>query len=119
MSMNDSYTFESFIHGYHVFKDRWRAEVGQELTVAHEANNREDKHAIGIYRDGDVMGHAPREYSRVLHFFLNRGGAISVRVTGLKVYRGLGYGLEIPALYTFRGSQKDMKALPSLLKKKH
>ena len=116
-SVNTSFIFSSFIRGFHVFKDRWDPQIGEILRVDHERNNSEDKNAIAIYKQKQIVGHAPREFARVMRFFLKRGGQISVEVKGKRVNRGLGFGLEIPANFIFNGNVSDTSKLKSLLKK--
>ena len=66
-------------------------------------------------KKGDLIaGHMPQTNSKVLAFFIRRGGSINAKVTG-KHQRGV--GLEVPCTYTFIGSEKDTRALPFLLEK--
>ena len=50
---------EGVVRGYHVYKEVWRL-VGQFPVLA-EPTNRYDKRAVAIYRDGEIVGHVPRE----------------------------------------------------------
>ena len=111
------YTFLNFIRGYHVYKDTWTPKVNETLDIKHEPGNICDKHAMAVLKNGTIIGHAPQEYSRVMHFFITRGGTITATVTGEKLNRGQGLGLEVPALYTFRGNEKDTNTLKNLLMK--
>jgi hypothetical protein len=86
------------------------------LTLAHEKDNKSDKFAIAVRKNGKVVGHAPRENAKIMYFYLKRGGHISVTVTGTKVNRGEGVGIEVPGTYKFVGTEKDTKGLAKLLK---
>lgn len=109
------FAFKSTIRGFHVYKAIWKPEIGQILDCVHEKDNTEDRHAVAVIHKGEVVGHVPRENSKVCRFFLQRGGNLTVSVTGHKFNAGT--GLEIPGLYTFKSNSKtDIEALPSLLK---
>ena len=56
-----SFDFPSFIRGYHIFKDIWDPQMNEVLQCKHEKGNSADKFAIGIVRNGTVVGHAPRD----------------------------------------------------------
>ena len=60
--MNDNFYFESNING-HFIKDRWQAEVGDQLTVDYKVND--DKQVIRIFKDGDVVGRASCNHSKL------------------------------------------------------
>ena len=44
---------ESVVRGHHIYKEVWRAVIGQELPVLSEPNNHHDR-AVAIYMDGEV-----------------------------------------------------------------
>ena len=108
----------SFIRGYHIYKDTWTPTIGEELNCEVEPNNKFDKYAVCVKNDSHIVGHMPREISRICTFFLKRGGRIIARITGQRVNRGLTLGLEVPAIFIFRGPQEDINNLPKLLLKK-
>ncbi len=51
--------------------------------------------------NGDVVGHVPKKFSRIFHFFLLRGGSIEAVVTGPRQYASDLHqgGLDIPCTY--------------------
>ena len=62
------------------------------------------------------MGHVPANVSSIFYHFLSREGNYgTVKVTGSRVNRGAGYGLEIPCLYTLFGSTKYLQRLATLV----
>ena len=111
-----SFNFASYIRGFHVYMNIWDPEINEVLTLVHEKNNKSDKFAMAVLKSGRIVGHAPRENSKIMYFYMQRGGKITVRVTGTKVNRSEGVGLEIPGTYTFVGPEKDTKGLAKLLK---
>ena len=61
---------------------------------------------MAIYKDGDVVGHVPYNISSLLSNFLKREcNKGFVKVTGSRVNRGAGYGVEIPCTYKLYGPQ--------------
>ena len=110
-----SFQFTSVIRGYHVYKDHWQAEIDDELQCEIEEANEHDKNAVAILQNGNVVGHIPRENSKVSKFFMQRGGFITCTVTGKRQNKNV--GLEIPAIYTYNGNKKDTSNLSRLLKK--
>ena len=83
----------------------WQPSIGDcNLDVMREEGNIHDQFAIGIFQNNVIMGHAPKCISKALSKFLTLPNcSITVTVTGKKVNRGGGYGLEIPTMYTVFG----------------
>ena len=60
---------------HHVSKKFWTPYSVEELPLSCEEGNVYVKHAVAVRKsDGVVVGHAPREMSRVFWFFLQHGG---------------------------------------------
>ena len=76
------YCKESVVRGHHVFKRIWTPVVGEVLIVAREASNTEDRFAVAVTKDDMVVGHVPREFSKLCWHFLRHGGTIACEVTG-------------------------------------
>ena len=56
----------------------------------------------GIKRSGETVGHVPFNLAPIISAFLKRScNKGLVEVTGNRVNRGAGYGLEIPCKYNF------------------
>ena len=86
----------SFIRGYHAYQENWLLHVGEILVLETEPLNPVDGYAVTIVRSGTVVGHVPRNLSALYFHFLTRNGNKGVtEVTGMKINRGVGYGLEI------------------------
>ena len=73
-----------------------------------ELLNKEDKYTVAIMKDKKVVGHVPLSYSRFLQI---PSSSLSCKVTGERVNRGGGYGLEVPAYYVIEGSTLAVKWL--------
>jgi len=66
------------------------------LSCAHDEGNQYDQYAVAIKSaDATLVGHVPLENSRVFYFFIKHGGTITATVTGNRMNRGSGYGLEV------------------------
>ena len=118
-----SITVHSFIRGYHVYKDEttWVPEIGEQRRLKREPLNEKDGNAVAVVRplsknlteaehpntaskEDEIVGHIPLQMSQYVSKFLkrrtNNGKAI---ITGKRVNRGAGCGLEIPCMYIFYG----------------
>ena len=96
--------FNSFIRGYHAYRDIWIPVQGEVLILRREPTNEKDKSAVAIHKEGDVVGHVPYNISSLLSNFLKREcNKGFVEVTGSLVNRGAGYGLEVPCIYRLYG----------------
>ena len=107
---------ESVIRGHHVFKVVWTPRVGEILRIGKEAGNTHDRRAVAVLKaDGTIVGHIPREFSRVFWYFLSHGGKISCEVTAKRKY---GKGLEVPCVYKCLGSEKMILKLKAIMQEK-
>ena len=114
MATTSSFKKESVIRGHHVYKHIWTPVNGEMLPVKKEENNSFDKHAVAVLKDDSVIvGHVPKEYSRIVSYFLHQGSQLKAEVIGK---RKLGKRLEVPCTYTFTGKKKLIDRLEQLLK---
>ena len=108
----------SCVRGYHMYKDIWNAVIGEELLCEREPDNRSNRYAVAIKKDGIIIGHLPRKISRTCSLFLRRGNEITCRVTGHRRYsvnlpQG---GLEVPFILRFEGEAKEIMKLKKFIK---
>lgn len=107
---------QSYIRGYHVYMDVWTPSIGETLLLRREPENPNDKSAVAVVNDGEVVGHIPYNMSNIVSQFLRRDyNKAFTEVTGDKVNRGAGYGLEIPCIYKFYGPEPYVKKLREVL----
>ena len=110
------YEWSSYIRGYHDYQAVWTPTIGEMLLLKVEPTNPYDDFAVSIVKDGAVVGHVPKYVSRVICFFLKRVESVGFcEVTGSRVNRGVGLGLEIPCTYKFYGRQAYLDRLQTLL----
>ncbi len=110
------FTFQSYVRGYHDYMHIWDPFVGQDLLLRREPNNSHDIHAVAVVLDDQIVGHVPYNIAPTVSAFLNRstnqGFAV---VTGMKVNRGAGYGLEIPCTYRFCGTKAYVNKMQEII----
>ena len=109
------FSFDSVIRGHHIYKKVWMPSVGEVLLLVKEEGNEHNCFAVSVMKDGFIIGHAPRELSKLFTHFLNHEGEITARITG---HKRLGNGLEVPCCYIFSGKKKLVKKLKELILKR-
>ena len=106
----------SFVRGYHAYQDIWDPFVGQMLLLKRQPDNSEDSHAVAVLNEDVIVGHMPYNLAPIVERFLrrevNKGFA---EVTGNRVNRGAGYGLEIPCVYHLYGPKAYCDKLKELV----
>ena len=108
------FLYESVIRDHHIYKTIWPPTAAEILSVNFDPANRHDRFAIAVLKAGAIVGHVPREVSRIF-FFLMSGGKVMCEVTGRRKY---GKGLEIPCIYKFTGTEKNIVKVEKILSKK-
>ena len=89
---------DSVVRGHHIYKRVWTPVMGEKLALKAEDDNSSDARAVAVCKNGDVVGHVPRESAKTVWFFLKRGGNGECAISGR---RKKGKGLEVPCTYTF------------------
>ena len=105
----------SYIRGYHVYKDNWIPAIGQVLLLKREPENAHNRNSVSVTTScGEIVGHVPYNLAPILSQFLRRDiNKGSTEMSGERINRGGGYGLEIPRLY---GPQHFIECLGALIK---
>ena len=85
-----------------------------------ELDNAVDRFAVKVVKNNKTAGHLFCEYSRILWYFIARGGKICVEVTGRRRRcKQLCGGMEIPCRLVFSCSSKlKINRLKELLESK-
>ena len=71
-SNKKKFTFDSAVHGYHVYKVVWKTAIGEKLHTDQELDNEVDKFAGKVVKNNEIVGHFPRKYSRILWYFYRK-----------------------------------------------
>ena len=105
------YDLDSFVRGYHAYLDIWKPKVGDEnFCLKSENENQHDKFAVAIALKERIVGHVPKNLSKIFHQFMKIPDCtIGCKVTGKRVNRAAGYGFEIPIQYRFIGVGKAVE----------
>ena len=94
--MKDGSKFQcnSFVRGYHVYMNIWEPLVGECFKSRKEPTNEMDKAAVAAvrinsYNDQVVVGHVPKNMSKIVYMFLSLPHcALDIFVTGKRISRG-------------------------------
>ena len=101
----------------------WEPLVGVCLNSRKESTNEMDKTAVAAirissYSEETVVGHVPKIMSKIVFMFLSLPHfALDIFVTGKRVNRGGGYGLEVPANFYFYDPEKSIDWLKNKINK--
>ena len=72
-----------------------------------EPGNEQDCNAVTVMYEDRVVGHIPLAISKCISLFLTLPGSfLETKVTGKRINRGGGYGLEVPCKYRISGQEK-------------
>ena len=111
----------SYIRGYNAYMNIWTPIIGDDnLLCKQERDNKHDENAIAALKCSGTSycWHVPFCYSSLFMKFLSLPyHCIKVCVEGKRVNRRAGYGLEIPAEYTFAGNEKVIEWLKKAIAK--
>ena len=107
----------SFVRGYHAYQTVWDPKVGDVLRLEREPTNSKDKFAVAVMDAGSrVVGHVPFKLAPTVSNFLKRSvNKGTVEVTGQRVNRGAGYGVEIPCKYGLYGPEVYIDKLRKII----
>ena len=106
-----------YIMGYDAYIDIWTPSFGDCLLLIREETNVHDKYAVAVVLPNKtVVGHVPYNLAPIFSQFLRKGfNEGTVKVTGERVNRGAGYGLEVPCVYTIYGPTAYTERAKSIL----
>ena len=81
-----TYTVETIVRGYHVYRAVWEAAVGQVLPCQQERSNTHGPYAVVVVDRGVIVVHVLLAISSVCYLFLTRNDTITCEVTGARQY---------------------------------
>ena len=64
--------FDSYIRGYHAYRDIWSPVVGEILLLKREPDNLVDASAVAVWKEDKIVGHVPYNIASVISQFLRR-----------------------------------------------
>lgn len=92
---------QSFVMGYHYYKMVWCPVIGERLRCQREPSNQYDQWAVAVMHDGDVVGHVPRELSKIFSRYLHGGYKVTAVITS-RPENQRRKGVAVPARYEIR-----------------
>ena len=114
----NSFSFNSYARGYHAYMKIWNPVDGAVLVCTRETDNPHDNYAVSIIRNSYVVGHVPLGLSKTFSNFLSLPvSTMLCIVTGKRLNRGAGLGLEILVMYQARGHEKASQWLEKTITK--
>ena len=111
----NSFSFNSYARGYHAYMKIWNPVDGTVLVCTRETDNPHDNYAVSIIRNSYVVGQVPLGLSKTFSNFLSL--SVSTIVTGKRLNRGAGLGLEILMMYQARRHEKALQWLEKTITK--
>lgn len=109
---------KSSVRGHHAYFVDASVTIGEVLACEREDNNAHDKYAIAVKNEAQLLvGHVPRELSKIFSRFLADYGDIEAQCIGVRYNRGEGKGLEIPVDYRLTRNSNYLEKLVTSLKK--
>ena len=108
----NSFSFNSYARGYHAYMKIWNPVDGAVLVCTRETDNPHDNYAVSIIRSSYVVGHVPLGLSKIFSNFLSLPiSTMLCIVTGKRLTRGAGLGLEVLVMYQAKGHEKALQWL--------
>ena len=102
-----SHTINTFSRGCHEYMSVWMSQISDNyLFCRRKLSNEYEELAVAIvaidHVKEEAVGHVPLFLSKTLNKILRLPGSyVSCKVTGTRINRGIGVGLEIPIEITF------------------
>ena len=110
---------EATVRGYHAYLYDTSVRIGEILTCELELDNPHDRYAVAVKnQDGNLVGHVPKELSRLFHKFLKDSGELEEECIGNRLNTGRGKGVEIPVDFKLVANDFYLGRLKRKLSKK-
>ena len=78
----ETHSFTAPVRGFHYYRRFWRPKEDEKLDCLHEPGNAFDRFAIKTVNEkGEIVGHLPKEISRVTKYLLDRGFTIYCKLS--------------------------------------
>ena len=85
MTFNKTFEYTVAVREYHYFKSIWQAKKNEGLVCQFKYGNSSRMFAINLCdQRGTMVGHLPREISRITKFIIVRGATVSVMLPGTR-----------------------------------
>ena len=117
-SVSSCAEISSYIRGYHAYQDVWQPALGEILLLQREPTNAKDSLAVSVMKSNNtIVGHVPANLSALFsHFLMRTCNKGIVEVTGARINRGAGYGLEVRCIYRLYGPAAYIERLKTIIR---
>ena len=108
---------DSFVKGYHEYKNIWTPKIGETLSTEREPVNLVDKYAVCVKKYNEIVGHLQlgkdAKFAKTVFYFLRTDayGSCDVLINGKPVNLGDGDGMQVPCSLNFTGRKKFIDIL--------
>ena len=117
-----NFEIDSFVKGYHEYKNIWTPKIGETLSTERERGNLVDKYAACVKKNNERVGHLQLEkdgkFATTVFYFLrvNEYGSCDALIKGKPVNLGDGDGMQVPCSLNFTDLKKFIDILEKTLK---
>ena len=93
---------DTYVKGYHVYKNMWKPTVNEELETEMEPDNVMDKYAVCVEKNNFIAGHLPLskngKFAKMIFYFLraDQDAECKVVITVKEVNLGDWDGMQVP-----------------------
>ena len=83
-----NFEIDSFVKGYHEYKNIWTPEIGETLSTEREPGNLVDKYAVCVKKNNEILGHLQLgkdgKFAKTVFYFLRADeyGSCDVLIKG-------------------------------------
>ena len=117
-----NFEIDSFVKGYHEYKNIWTPKIGETLSTEREPGNLVDKYAVCVKKNDEIVGHLQLgkdgKFAKNVVYFLRADeyGSCDLLIKGKPVNLGDGDGVQVPCSLNFTGRKKFIDILEKTLK---
>ena len=117
------YKLDSYVKGYHVYKDIWKPNIGDVLKTEREPRNPVDKYAVAVMQKKNlVVGHLKKgtsgKFAKLISYVLKNDRSLcDVIIKGKPVNLGDGEGMQVPCELLITGYELHIEILKKELVK--
>ena len=112
-----NFKIDSFVKGYHEYKNIWTAKIGKTLSTEREPGNLVDKYVVCVKTNNEIVGPLQLgkdgKFAKTVFYFLRADeyGSCDVLIKGKPVNLGDGDGIQVPCSLNFAGRKKFIDIL--------
>ena len=74
IAVTTNFEIDSFVKGYHAYKNIWAAKIGETLSTEREPGNLVDKYAVCVKKNNEIVGHLQLgkdgKFAKTVFYFL-------------------------------------------------